>query len=201
MTTPDDYIRRVIDQMPRPTPLRSQIAIELRGDISERLARGQSMDDVLQQLGDPVALAESYLAEVPLVRVSFWRRVAAKLIDVAGVIVAVTPFAWLVWIGGFSSHEGMLVSAVTAVLLLPVYTVVAEYSAGCTLGKWVLGLRVVRESGARISKGQSIVRQLPFVGQIFFIDVLFALFTDKNQRAFELASKTRVVRVEEQEAS
>jgi uncharacterized RDD family membrane protein YckC len=201
MTTPDDYIRRVIDQMPRPTPLRSQIAIELRGDISERLARGQSMDDVLQQLGDPVALAESYLAEVPLVRVSFWRRVAAKLIDVAGVIVAVTPFAWLVWIGGFSSHEGMLVSAVTAVLLLPVYTVVAEYSAGCTLGKWVLGLRVVRESGARISMGQSIVRQLPFVGQIFFIDVLFALFTDKNQRAFELASKTRVVRVEEQEAS
>jgi uncharacterized RDD family membrane protein YckC len=201
MTTPDDYIRRVIDQMPRPTPLRSQIAIELRGDISERLARGQSMDDVLQQLGDPVALAESYLAEVPLVRVSFWRRVAAKLIDVAGVIVAVTPFAWLVWIGGFSSHEGMLVSAVTAVLLLPVYTVVAEYSAGCTLGKWVLGLRVVRESGARISMGQSIVRQLPFVGQIFLIDVLFALFTDKNQRAFELASKTRVVRVEEQEAS
>jgi uncharacterized RDD family membrane protein YckC len=201
MTTPDDYIRRVIDQMPRPTPLRSQIAIELRGDISERLARGQSMDDVLQQLGDPVALAESYLAEVPLVRVSFWRRVAAKLIDVAGVIVAVTPFAWLVWIGGFSSHEGMLVSAVTAVLLLPVYTVVAEYSAGCTLGKWVLGLRVVRESGARISMGQSIVRQLPFVGQIFLIDVLFALFTDKNQRAFELASKTRVVRVEEPEAS
>jgi uncharacterized RDD family membrane protein YckC len=115
--------------------------------------------------------------------------------------VAVTPFAWLVWMGGVSSPEGMLVSALTAVLLLPVYTVVAEYWAGCTFGKWVLGLRVVRESGARISIGQSIVRQLQLIGQIFLIDVLFALFTDKNQRAFELASKTRVVRVEEQEAS
>ena len=29
--------------------------------------------------------------------------------------------------------------------------------------------------------------------QVYWIDVLFALFTDKNQRAFELLSKTRVV--------
>lgn len=56
-----------------------------------------------------------------------------------------------------------------------------------------MGLRVVRESGARISLIQSIVRQLPVLGQIYLIDILFALFTEKNQRAFELASKTRVI--------
>lgn len=49
--------------------------------------------------------------------------------------------------------------------------------------------------GARISIGQSIVRQLPVVFQMFWIDVLFALFTDRSQRASELLSKTRVVSV------
>ena len=52
----------------------------------------------------------------------------------------------------------------------------------------------MRESGARISGGQSLVRQLPLVFSFFFLDVIFALFTDKHQRAFELISKTRVVR-------
>ena len=58
-----------------------------------------------------------------------------------------------------------------------------------------MGIRVVRESGARISLGQSVLRQLPFFAQFFFIDALFALFTDKRQRSFELLSKTRTVRV------
>ena len=71
---------------------------------------------------------------------------------------------------------------------------------GQTLGKYLLGLRVVRESGARISIGQAVVRQLPLFFEIFWVDALFALFTDKSQRAFELLSKTRVVRVEETDA-
>jgi uncharacterized RDD family membrane protein YckC len=73
------------------------------------------------------------------------------------------------------------------------YPLLAEYRYGKTLGKHWLGLRVVRESGARISFGQSVVRQLPLFLEVFWIDVLFALFTDKHQRAFELLSKTRVV--------
>ena len=56
-----------------------------------------------------------------------------------------------------------------------------------------MGLRVVQESGAQIGLGQSVVRQLPVFFQVFWIDVLFALFTERSQRAFELLSKTRVV--------
>ena len=63
-----------------------------------------------------------------------------------------------------------------------------------TIGKRLLGLCVVRESGARISLGQSFVRQLPLMLEVFWVDVLFALFTERHQRAFELLSKTRVVR-------
>jgi uncharacterized RDD family membrane protein YckC len=71
---------------------------------------------------------------------------------------------------------------------------------GKTLGKHLMGLRVVRESGARISFGQSVVRQLPMLSQVWWIDVLFALFTDKHQRAFELLSKTRVVVAREEQS-
>ena len=56
-----------------------------------------------------------------------------------------------------------------------------------------MGIHVVRESGARISLGQALLRQLPFFGQFFFIDALFALFTERRQRAFELLTKTRAV--------
>jgi uncharacterized RDD family membrane protein YckC len=58
-----------------------------------------------------------------------------------------------------------------------------------------MDIRVVRESGARIGLGQSLLRQLPFFGQFFFIDVIFALFTDKKQRAFEMLTKTRAIAV------
>ena len=78
-------------------------------------------------------------------------------------------------------------------VVLPAYPIVAEYQFAKTVGKYLLGLRVVRESGGRISFGQSIVRQLPAFFQVFWIDAMFALFTDKHQRAFELLSKTRVV--------
>ena len=80
------------------------------------------------------------------------------------------------------------------------YTIVAEWKSGQTVGKKVLGLLVVQESGARISLGQSVVRSLPSLFQVFMIDALFALFTDKHQRAFEMLSKTRVVRVTTREA-
>jgi uncharacterized RDD family membrane protein YckC len=59
-----------------------------------------------------------------------------------------------------------------------------------------MDIRVVTEAGGRISIGQAVVRQLPVFLQVFWIDVMFALFTEKSQRAFELLSKTRVVRDE-----
>jgi uncharacterized RDD family membrane protein YckC len=70
---------------------------------------------------------------------------------------------------------------------------VAEYRFDQTLGKRWLDLRVVQESGARITLGRAFVRQLPQFLQIFWIDVMFALFTERSQRAFEILSRTRVV--------
>jgi uncharacterized RDD family membrane protein YckC len=201
MKTAENYIDRVLRRMPRATPLRAQIALELRGHIAERMAHGQSLDDIVSQLGDPTALAESYLQAVPLVSAPFWRRAAAKIIDVltliAADVIVVAPWVWLLW---NSTHQEVLVwlpilALIATNVLFLVYTVVAESQWGQTLGKYLLGVRAVRESGARVSVGQAIVRHLPVFLQVFAIDAFFALFTEKNQRAFELLSKTRVVLV------
>jgi uncharacterized RDD family membrane protein YckC len=204
MRTADDYIDSVLHYMPRATPLRAQIALELRGHIGERLATGLSLDDVVKQLGDPSTLAESYLSAVPLVGAPFWRRAAAKILDALVLtgsgFVIFAPIAWLLWYSEHGMLLGLmpLIVIVTVSLLFLVYTVVSEWQWGQTIGKYLLGVRAVRESGARVSVGQAIVRHLPVVLQVFWIDVLFALFTDKHQRAFEMLSKTRVVLVSPQ---
>jgi uncharacterized RDD family membrane protein YckC len=198
MTIADDYINRVISNMPVATPRRAQIAQELQGHIAERTERGQPIDDVLRQLGDPVKLAESYLAAVPLVPVSFWRRAAAKIVDallLTGVAVVIAAAIGLALRAELFPMLLFLCIGVLAfvALTLAAYTAFTEWRYGKTIGKHLMGLRVVRESGARISFGQAVVRQLPQWLQVFWIDALFAFFTERHQRAFELLSKTRVV--------
>ena len=193
--TADDYIRSVLDVMPRAMPRRAQIAAELRGHIAERLGSGQPLDAVLRGLGEPAALAVSYLAAVPLVSAPLWRRAVAKLIDVVPVFVLVTAVVVAARLAGPNALSPLIVlfGVLGSVLVFCLHTVLGEWLTGQTVGKHLLGIVVVRENGARIGAGQAVVRQLPVLFQFYWIDVLFALFTDKRQRAFELLSKTRVV--------
>lgn len=194
--TAGDYISRVLDALPRDMPSRDQIAMELRGLIDERLERGQSMEDVLRQLGDPLTLADSYLSALPLEPAAFFSRVWAKLLDAALIVLPAVIVACTAW---FTMRREIATLIGIAALIacsfgFAIYTIAAEHRSGQTLGKRMMGLRAVRESGARISLGQAVVRQLPMFLELFAIDALFALFTEKHQRAFELLSKTRVVK-------
>jgi uncharacterized RDD family membrane protein YckC len=191
MSVDHAYIDRVVNQLPRDPELRAQVAMELRSHVAERVEHGHTVEEALQQLGDPVVLAESYLAAVPLIPASFWRRAAARILDFLFFVVAFAPLGWFL----FPRTPFVVIIIVVAGLLAAsaLYPLFAEYYFGKTIGKHLMKLRVVRESGARISFGQSIVRQLPIALEVFWIDVLFALFTEKHQRAFELLSKTRVV--------
>jgi uncharacterized RDD family membrane protein YckC len=142
-----------------------------------------------------VKLAESYLAAVPLVAGQPFVRLLARLVDFAIATVAISPVAIAVLAWGDLKYVpwwlfGYLVGAS---LLIALYPMVAEAKYGKTVGKHLFGLRVVRESGARISGLQAVVRNLPIFLQFFWIDAIFALFTERRQRAFELLSKTRVV--------
>jgi uncharacterized RDD family membrane protein YckC len=193
--TAEEYIDHVLDQMPLDMPSRAEIATELRGHIAERVESGQPIDVVLIQLGDPATLAASYLAAEPLDSAPAGRRIAAKAVDIGLALAVVVPLgAAMLARWGWGMIVGLpLLVFLGGSLLFGAYTIIAEARWGRTFGKKWLDLRVVRESGARISFGQAIVRQLPMFLQVFWIDALFALCTDKHQRAFELLSKTRVV--------
>ena len=173
-------------RLPRVGALKSQVAMELRSHIAERVEHGQTVDDALRQLGDPVTLAESYLAAVPLVPATFWRRGVARILDFLAVVCLCAPIVWLLWqTAPFVVPPGfvfsiMIIVVVSLISAGGLYPLIAEYVWGETLGKHVMGLRVVRESGGRISFGQSVVRQLPMFLQVFWIDVMFALFTRKT---------------------
>jgi uncharacterized RDD family membrane protein YckC len=199
MSGGDLYINSVIDHVPSGLPLREQIAMELRGHIAERMAQGQPLDEILRQLGDPEKLAESYLAAIPLKSASVGARFAAKIIDVllvaATVCLALGVPALMFWpyLPDPGKYYLIPAAAFLCVIGFVAYTIEQEYRRGATVGKRMMGVRVVRESGARISLGQAMLRQLPFFIQIFFVDAIFALFTKHHQRAFELITKTRAV--------
>ena len=195
--TADDYVNRVLHMMPHTMSQREQIAAELRGHIAERLTHGHSLEEVLRQLGDPATLARSYLSAEPLVSAPFGSRAVAKLLDAVGVLAVVCPASWLLSrlaAPGFEPVVLIFVFVIGGSLVFGIYTMASEYRRGQTIGKRVQGLRVVTETGTRISVGQAIVRQLPMFLQVYWIDAMFALFTDRSQRAFEMLSKTRVVR-------
>lgn len=195
--TAEAFIQSVVDHVPPGLPLRDQIAMELRSHVAERLEQGQPLDEVLRQWGDPLTVAESYLSAVPLQSARFWPRAAAKIIDMLLACAGAAAVALLLWTVLSAEARGFvpLFCILTFTAGFPLYTALAEYRVGQTLGKRLMDIRVVRESGARIGLGQALLRQLPFLGQFYFIDVLFALFTDRRQRAFELLTKTRAVAV------
>jgi len=198
-TSAESYIQSVLDRMPRDTPLREQIATELRGHVAERLEAGLALEEVLHQLGDPQKLAESYLSAVPLVPVSAGDRIAAKAVDGFLSVLVLTPLMYLCTklLPGFPLITMVLIVGLAGgCLLLGVYTAIAESSSDQTIGKRWMGMRVVSETGTRISFGQALVRQLPMVFSVIWVDALFALFTERHQRAFEMLSRTRVVQAQ-----
>ena len=75
MAATDDYISRVTSRIPLNTPLRTRIALDLRGARSPSGSSAASRSTTCcAQLGSPEALAESYLAAEPLVAATFWSR-------------------------------------------------------------------------------------------------------------------------------
>jgi uncharacterized RDD family membrane protein YckC len=200
----DEYIDSVLAYVP-PGPQRERIELDLRANLAAHMGHGQ-INTAFEKYGEPRAVAESYLATVPMEPGSIFRRIVAAMIDIPSVIVsgfALFYTAWKVFGTTDQSFIGatmtgnpvaMVLGVATLVVMSPLYYVVAESTTGQTVGKAFLGLRVVRESGAKISVGQALVRQIPLIFSFYVLDAAFALFTEKKQRAFELISKTRVVK-------
>ena len=201
--TAEQYIAEVTAAMPRAS-LRTQVAMELRAHINERLQGGVTLEEVIRQLGDPGVLADSYLSAEPLRSASAFARIGAKLFDAVSVIAAILPLAFGLGYTAYAAgaERGAVVVFIVALFgssfAFCLYTILAETYFSQTFGKRLFHLRVVQESGARITLGQAIVRQLPLFFQVAWLDAAFALFTEKSQRAVEMLSKTRTIDISEE---
>jgi uncharacterized RDD family membrane protein YckC len=124
------------------------------------------------------------------------RRVAAYLIDT---VIVLTVGGFLIGLIGFALgfSEGFIYTLIAIFSLL--YFIILEGTRGQTLGKQLLGIRVVRlEDGQPITMGQSVGRNLlrivdalPFWNLLGF---LLIVFQSQKQRVGDLAAKTVVVR-------
>jgi uncharacterized RDD family membrane protein YckC len=126
------------------------------------------------------------------------RRFVAVLVDMVIFIVVA-----LIAGGGYSTSDngtyrvGVEAGGWWPILIVIGYYVVFEVVAGGTIGKLVMGLRVVGEDGDSISWGQALGRNLLRVVDalfFYFIAAIFVWTSSKRQRLGDRVANTFVIR-------
>jgi uncharacterized RDD family membrane protein YckC len=162
-------------------------------------------DRYCQRCGAPV-ISEPKVAPlhaVPIasdLKLAHWgERFVAWLIDVIilGVFLALlellTQFAWQPFY--FSPSWFPLFNFGSGGVFYFLYWMLMDGTYSQSIGKMVMGLRIVRLDGRRISMGQA---ALESVGKAFFLIIDFligwALYPKRHQRIFNYLSETVVVR-------
>lgn len=207
-----EYIRQVLDHVPHASPHRDRIDLDLRVHLEEATSAGEPLSAILERMGDPKEVARSYLAEQEVRYASHPRRILAFVLDMAvgltilvalglvagmefavlealGVDVAEGPADW----SRIGFYLTLGATGLAAFVLAVGYFPLLEGRYGQTLGKWMVGLQVVRADGLRIGYKEALIRRIPFFLEFFWIDALVALFTERRQRAFDLVASTVVV--------
>lgn len=141
-------------------------------------------------------------AQAQVQYVGVGRRFVAVLVDsillgiVFGVIGAL--FGQFQASGGSVSVSLTGVPAVLTFVIFFLYFIVLEAALGATLGKLLLGIRVVNVDGSRISWGASILRNiLRIIDALPFAYILGAILiwtSQRKQRLGDRAARTVVVR-------
>ena len=134
------------------------------------------------------------------------RRFVAILLDAVIVLFPTAIVVGLLSGGGYSetgegyANAGIRVDGNASWLLLALalgYYVVCEAMTGATLGKRMVGIRVVGEDGAHLTLGAAVVRNaLRLVDGLFLylVGAIFALTSPRGQRLGDRAAHTVVVR-------
>lgn len=201
------YVAEVVKRIPPAVAERGRIAADVRTHVLERVEAGEPIQEAIRRMGRPEEVARAYLAEIPLPLASVGRRTGAFMIDLGLGALLVLPLLLVVFGGMLPPLAdvellytpwllvgALFVMAASAMLLSVVYFPAAEALFGQTVGKRLLHICVTMESGEHLGWGAAIVRRLPMFLEFFLLDALFALFTRRRQRAFDLVAKTVVVR-------
>ena len=129
------------------------------------------------------------------------RRLVATIVDaiIIGVLFGVIS-------GIFSVQQGLMADSVellgtsniVSVLVSIIYYAGLEATTGATIGKRLLGLRVVMADGSPIDWTSSIIRNvlriIDFLPAFYLLGAIFVWSTEKNQRIGDLGANTVVIR-------
>lgn len=198
----DRYVEEVLSHLPPSVPERERVAADVRAHLEEAASASGSPGEAVREMGSAPETAEGYAAGLDLEPASLVDRTGAFLADIGlGVAVSLALFAGSVLMDGaaFSGPDGGIWSAILIRLaglfglLALLYFPVLETLYGQTIGKRLFGLCVAREDGLRAEWWRTVIRRLPLFFEIFWLDALFAPFTERRQRAFDLVAKTIVV--------
>ncbi len=139
---------------------------------------------------------QPYQQQVPaMAYVGVGPRFLALLIDaiIVGVVVGI-----LTGIGVAGRNAGIIsITGGIGGLIGILYFFVLEATMGATLGKRLMGLRIVKEDGSPISWGESIIRNLlRIVDGLFFylVGAIIIWNTQRRQRLGDILAHTVVVR-------
>lgn len=210
MNAVDDYVQAVLRKVSLPQAERQRIENDLRAHLEAAIQSGEPLQAVLARMGSPEEVAAAFMGQVHLEYSSFWRRLAAFAIDMALIIL---PLPVLAAIGVAASNlipphpetatdyiTGavviliMISSGLMAMSIIFLYFPILEGRFGQTLGKRLLGMRVLKENGLPIGYREAFLRRISFYFDIFPFDALFIPFTEKHQRGFDIIARTVVIK-------
>ena len=204
MNPADRYIDDVMRHVFAAQEDRQRLEADLKSHFAEGEAAGRSPRDIIHGLGTPEEVATAFNAEREIVYASFWERLFAFFGDMGVMVAFGLPFVGLLFLSGVLPGDSgeppvlwFIVLALVAMALAGIcifYFPLLESHYGKTLGKHLMKIRVLRETGAPIGLGQAFVRRLSMYFDMLWIDALFIPFTDKHQRALDIVAKTVVAR-------
>jgi len=176
-------------------------------------------------ISSPRETAECFMKSYAsgLKRAGFWSRLVAFIIDniilCALVMVVVLPvFVYMLllgmplwdstsndaWFNSLSTLNAIVVlifgaaSALSAMIIVFGYYILLEGHFGYTIGKYILGLRVLKTDGTKIGYRESILRNLSkYINNLIVLDTLIMLifFYKEKQRGFDRIANTMVIHV------
>jgi uncharacterized RDD family membrane protein YckC len=120
------------------------------------------------------------------------RRLIAGVIDLFPIVIGIAIFEGPI---SDEARENVLAASVGLYLL---HTALGEIFAGRTLGKWLMGLRVVSLTGERPNKLSLLLRNILRVIDVglLFVPLVVVLLSPLRQRTGDVAAGTLVVRAE-----
>ncbi len=208
MSEVERYVQEVMRNTQAPPRERQRIEADLRAHLEEAMRAGEPASVAIGRMGTPAEVAAEFMAQMALPYAGFWRRLGAFAVDLAIIVLAAGIVAVLGLVAsnqvpqrpqGIGYVLGAIAIAATVGCALAVVGIVLLYFPllearfGRTVGKRLLGLRVLQESGLPIGLKEAFLRRLSFYFEVLAVDALFVLFTARHQRAFDIVARTVVI--------